>query len=159
MAKYGGEEYKDIYGIREIRFRGRVVNMCKELSTDLYTIAEAWVYGDLIQDGEKYYIKDRHSMNLIPVPKETICEYTGVNGCHSKLYENDILKRGKNLYVVTWKEGAFGLENVKTGRFKPFYQITTITYWEDNYEHIGNTIDNPNLINKDICEQSNSEQR
>ena len=146
MAKYGGEEYKDIYGIREIRFRGRVVNMCKELSTDLYTIAEAWVYGDLIQDGEKYYIKDRHSMNLIPVPKETICEYTGVNGCHSKLYENDILKRGKNLYVVTWKEGAFGLENVKTGRFKPFYQITTITYWEDNYEHIGNTIDNPDII-------------
>lgn len=146
MAKYGGEEYKDIYGIREIRFRGRVVNMCKELSTDLYTIAEAWVYGDLIQDGEKYYIKDRHSMNLIPVPKETICEYTGVNGCHSKLYENDILKRGKNLYIVTWKEGAFGLENVKTGRFKPFYQIMTITYWEDNYEHIGNTIDNPDII-------------
>lgn len=146
MAKYGDKEFKEIFGIREIRFRGRVMNICKELSTDLYTIAEAWVFGDLIQDGEKYYIKDRHNKNLIPVPKETICEYTGVNGCHSKLYENDILKRGKNLYVVTWKEGAFGLENIKTGRFKPFYQITTITYWEDNYEHIGNTIDNPDII-------------
>lgn len=150
MAKYGDKEFKDIYGIREIRFRARIPTVCKELNTEEYTVAEAWVYGDLVQDrigGERCFIKKHGSSELIPVPKETVCEYTGVNGCGCKLYEGDILQKGKRTFVVTWKDGAFGIENVNDGTFKPFCAMKD-RFWSDNFKCIGNTIDNPELINK-----------
>jgi hypothetical protein len=149
MAKYGGEEYKDIHGIREIRFRGRAYNVCKELCTSMYSIGDAWVYGDLIQDGDKYFIKSKWNANLIPVPKETIGEYTGVNGAHVKLYEGDILQKGKRIFLVTWKDGAFGIENVKTKDFKPFCAMKQ-KYWEDTFRHVGNMIDTPELLNQGV---------
>lgn len=151
MAKYGDKEFKEEYGIRELRFRGRVPNVIGELSTLYGTRGDAWVYGDLIQDkvgGDNFYIKKHGSSTLIPVPKETVGEYTGVNAAHCKLYEGDILQKGKRIFLVTWKDGAFGLENVKTKDFKPFCAMKQ-KYWEDTFRHVGNMIDTPELLKQD----------
>ena len=132
MAKYGDKEFKDIYGIRELRFRGRIQAVCRELNTEEYTVAEAWAYGDLVQDGvggERCFIK--------------------VNGCGCKLYEGDILQKGKRTFVVTWQDGAFGIENINDGTFKPFCAMKD-RFWADNFKHIGNTVDNPELIKQKI---------
>lgn len=151
MAKYGDKEFKDMYGIREIRFRGRVQSVCVDVELNMVYVTGTWVYGDLIQDkvgGERCFIKEHGSSTLIPVPKETVGEYTGVNAAHSKLYEGDILQKGKRIFLVTWKDGAFGLENVKTKDFKPFCAMKQ-KYWEDTFRHVGNMIDTPELLIQD----------
>lgn len=150
MAKYGDKEFKEIYGIRELRFRGKIHSVCTELNTLSRTIGDSWAYGDLVQEkvGGECFIKVHGGSALIPVPKETVGEYTGVNAAHCKLYEGDILQKGKRIFLVTWKYGAFGLENVKTKDFKPFCAMKQ-KYWEDTFRHVGNMIDTPELLKQD----------
>jgi uncharacterized phage protein (TIGR01671 family) len=124
--------------MREILFRGK----------NEYT---GWIYGDL-RNYEKSRAKAIFSHELlhrIEVIPETVGQYSGKDDDNGeKLFEGDIVKglflhSDSVLSVVTFKDGAFGLEwnrgTVKT--FSVFTSICNVTY-----EKIGNIFDNPELL-------------
>ena len=124
--------------MREILFRGK-------------NEYRGWIYGDL-RNYEKSGAKAIFSHELlhrIEVIPETVGQFTGLTDKNGKkIFEGDIVKglflhSDSVLSVVTFKDGAFGLEwnrgTVKT--FSAFASICNV-----RYEKIGNIFDNPELL-------------
>ena len=90
-----------------------------------------------------------YSSNFYRVDPATVGQYTGLtdkNG--TKIFEGDIVKRLfyfglPVLSVVTFKNGAFGLE-WNRGKVKEFSAFTSIC--NCTYEVIGNVYDNAELL-------------
>lgn len=118
-----------------------------------------WVEGDLIhyESGEvailekpfsKYGYEAIECSRRTKVLKETICQYTGLtdkNG--NKIWENDIVNLCEDFYIITWEkdEAMFVLEDVYVGLTESFKSADS--RW---CEVVGNTIDNPELLDKQI---------
>ena len=78
----------------------------------------------------------------------TLCQYTGlVDKKRNKIWENDIVNLCEDFYVITWEkdDAMFALEDVYFGISESFKSADS--RW---CEIIGNTIDNPELLDKQI---------
>lgn len=142
--------------MREILFRGKRKDngewvegfLCKkyfaELPHDRYAIMFKTEYDP------KRWNPDYMTAEIIP---ETVGQFTGMTDKNGeKMFEGDIVKglflHGSSiLSVVTFKDGAFGLEwnrgTVKT--FSAFTSICNVTY-----EKIGSIHDNPDLLKEGV---------
>lgn len=138
--------------MREILFRGkRIYN-------------SEWVQGNLVIDkndkphivSKDYFCEDGHHLQYyddtdkpVFIDPVTVGQYTGLtdkNG--TKIFEGDIIKRlfyleRPVLSVVTFKNGAFGLE-WNRGKVKEFSAFTSIC--NCTYEVIGNFYDDAELL-------------
>lgn len=129
--------------MREIIFRGKRLDNGE------------WVEGYFCHcirelNGGKTYLAiqqtDDNSLFFREVDPDTIGQYTGLTDKNGrKIFEGDIV-RGRFLFereilsVVTFKDGAFGLE-WNRGKAKEFSAFTSMCNIE--YEVIGNIYDNP----------------
>lgn len=114
-----------------------------------------WWCGCLLYDEESdrafiaKYFEDMAAY-LREVASETVGQYTGRTDRNDKpIFEGDIVT-GLFFHalpvtaVVTFQDGAFGLEWYRGGDLKTFYAFTSICNVE--YEVIGNIHDNPELM-------------
>ena len=127
--------------MREISFRGK------------YAPSGMWIIGDLRQypSGAKA-IKANDMMHIMEVDPDTIGQYTGLTDKHGKkIFEGDIVlavlpatrvlsEYVWPLHVVTFVDGAFGLEHNKN--FVPLKSFAPSV----TFEVIGNIHDNPELM-------------
>ena len=104
-----------------------------------------WVVGYIIRYGhtgkEKYYIVPTYASDLYSflIDSSTICRCTGYAG----IYEKDIFQCDDEMYVIEWSDYSLSWEaqaigntdNISLGEFEP-----------DEIYAIGNTIDNPELL-------------
>lgn len=140
--------------MREILFRARTI------SEDEYMDSGEWIEGFYTCfNGDEHRIYTGYSetdcgdhypdwFNVIP---ETVGQYTGLTDKNGKrIFDGDIVT-GLFLFglsvnaVVTFKDGAFGLEWYR-GNVKTFDAFTSICNVE--HEVIGNIHDNPELMNR-----------
>lgn len=118
--------------MREILFRGKSIDNGE------------WAVGDLlVNDIEgKAAIRNRSTLEVIPVIPRTVGEYTGLKDQNGKkIFEGDILSDGDDTYKVVFDEGVFQIENshYTTGVYVAIH-IDKID------EVIGNAYDNPELL-------------
>lgn len=126
--------------MRDIKFRGKRIDNGE------------WVYGSLLNDfgGDTWIIntlqeiKDATIKNVWhKVAPETVGQYTGLRDKNEKeIYEGDITKDPDgNAFEVIWNKGAasFELQN-KTSHF------LFVQRYIDMFEVIGNTYENPDLL-------------
>ena len=124
-----------------------------------------WVEGYLVKACQNTYpngyeIIDKNGINYdeldcwqssftsYEVDEKTICQYTGlVDKKRNKIWENDIVNHCEDFYVITWEkdDAMFALEDVYFGISESFKSAES--RW---CEIIGNTIDNPELLDKQI---------
>ena len=161
--------------MRKIKFRGKPVKPVNPDALPEYAdwVKDGWVYGYLIGkdvivgkvvDFEDDYFNTDFWCRVKP---ETVGQYTGLNDSKgSEIYEGDIIryplfsdkppsKRPKKKYILVcrkiyWddKEAAWGLEEEYKVREYPY--STEYNYgWRSNCEVIGNSIDNPELLEVD----------
>lgn len=104
-----------------------------------------WVVGYIARYGytgrEKYYIIPSYASDLYSflIDSSTICRCTGYAG----IYEKDIFQCDDEMYVIEWSDYSLSWEaqaigntdNISLGEFEP-----------DEIYAIGNTIDNPELL-------------
>jgi uncharacterized phage protein (TIGR01671 family) len=134
-------------GMREILFRGKAVN--------LHNGSKDFVYGQYVKNrGGKMIYSDtwEYGIQKHYVIEETVGQYTGLTDKNGKkIFEGDIVAGA--LYwqetpkngVVAFREGSFGLiwYRGEIEQFNAFSSMCNITY-----EVVGNTHDNPELLNR-----------
>ena len=125
--------------MREIKFRG------KDKSTN------EWVYGDLIHEHGQVFIRShiRGRICIIPVKPETVGQFIGsydINGIG--IYEGDIIR----YEYEDEKEGYIAIDKVEYvdlySGFYPFYKSAVFRAEVSQAEILGNTYDNPELLEK-----------
>ena len=124
--------------------------LCKAKRTD----NGEWVIGGLVRYGftgrEKYYIVPSYASDLyaLGIDPSTICRCTGLKDKNGKLiWENDIVNclTEECCGYISWNESEAGFYfNVllEDGRFEE----ENIYDYQDCIEVIGNTFDNPELL-------------
>jgi uncharacterized phage protein (TIGR01671 family) len=127
--------------MREILFRGK------------RTEDGEWMCGNLTIWSDKSASIDKEPTEASPlyaVVPETVGQYTGLTDKNGKqIFEGDIVT-GLFLFalpvkaVVTFQDGAFGLEWYRGGDLRAFNAFTSVCNVE--YEVIGNIHDNPELL-------------
>lgn len=115
--------------MRKIKFRGRCV------------ITGNWAYGYYYPSKGNYIIRDAEDKETIVMP-ESVGQFTGLkdkNG--TEIYDGDIMKG--------FPEGTIGVVKYSDSQhgFWMYQDMkTTATYWSVECEVIGNTHENPELI-------------
>ncbi len=123
--------------MREIKFRGK-------------DLLGKWIYGDLIQENWKGALNTKKKVYMIKknkratiVLEDSIGQSTGLHDKNGKeIYEGDIFNLGDNkiLYIVEWFDTGLN------GRQKGNSSRVGLQYWKSEIEVIGNTTDNPELL-------------
>lgn len=118
--------------MREILFKAKRINNGK------------WIEGYYFYNPniDKHFVHNWLSGGLVEVNKDTICRFTGFNDKNgNKIWENDIVMLGEDLYIITWEEddAMFALKDV--GIIEHFGNVDS--KW---CEVVGNKFDNPKLL-------------
>lgn len=108
---------------------------------------KSWIYGYLIKDtyGHCRIQFDAKQFSQVIIP-ETIGQFTGLRDKNGvKIYERDIIKRENEIIIVLWnnKYACFTLHCHNWSCLGFFYEDLDV----DKVEVIGNTYDNPELLN------------
>ena len=133
--------------MRDIKFRAKI----KSSKIDKYKI------GDWIYYSTKDVFENNFGHNLIEVIPESVGQYTGKHDIKgARIYGGDKIKwiEHPNTPVAVHKEMAEKLGEIKWdesraefgAKFSGFSGLYTMLYAEDSWEIIGNTTDNPNLL-------------
>lgn len=132
---------------RKIKFRGKDKD-------------NNWVNGDLIhgvntKKGNLYILPLEHNLAYIPnchyldgvkIENKTIGQFTGLRDKNGvEIYERDVLKEGNQIILVLWDNeyASFTLHCENWSCLGFFYEDLDV----DKVEVIGNTYDNPELLN------------
>lgn len=135
-----------------IKYRG------KRLSSGEWIESESILH-KIVNDNTRLYIpapKNSSSHpSWLPIVPESLCLFTTFKDANGKeIFTKDILhtrykdemeENGfSDVYIeVTFQKGCFGFIGEITGKFIPFIEDDL-----SDYKVVGNTIDNPNLIEK-----------
>ena len=117
--------------MREIRFRGKA------------ELGGYWVYGDLVHNEDKVYIRRTYWNNeVVIVSPETVGQFTGLYTSKGySVFEGDIMRDLKGeYYVVKHVAGAF---RVYGANYSEFLSCADL---DDIDEVVGNKWDNPEMI-------------
>jgi hypothetical protein len=130
---------------REIEFRGKLSN-------------GEWKYGSLInftntasREGKcRIFSKDQINMYAnTDVDPDTVGQYTGLTLKKTKVYDGDIIKCGKEKFVVVWEESGFYIKKI-TAEYKDGLSPGSWRLWEilayRSRKVIGNIHDNKELL-------------
>ena len=119
---------------REIKFRGKSQS------------SGEWFYGYLFQSdsGERTHIIKNYK-GCLDIDPDTVGEFTGLRDKNKiEIYENDLVKCGKDIYEIIWNRGMFILKNIGSS----VVGDTSLGLMLDVFdlEIIGNRYDNPELL-------------
>lgn len=129
---------------REIKFRAWFEERKRFLDTD------EWYIGALGSKYLSYAVKPYNKNDII------VEQYTGLKDKNGKeIYEGDIVRTTDRVTVkdlifpigvVEFKQQAFWICNVPSGRPDFTHNETLLQYWETDLEVIGNIHENPELL-------------
>lgn len=129
---------------REILFRGKRVDN------------NEWVYG-IVHHNLAYILNSKYLNEYedwIKVIPETVGQFTGVKIKDEKVFEGDILKRGREskptfIALIEFKHGVFGGTTLPhKNHFIEMPRLPRCDYDGTGYDEIiGNVHDNPELLN------------
>ena len=129
--------------------------MPREIMFKAKSIEEnVWVHGFPYLEGDQAFICLMGSKT--PVRKETICEYTGLTAWGVDIYENDIYtveENVKNAMLRKVIHHVSGFTGFQIGRKQEHYNrqfvpVDNMGEVKNQIKVIGNTIDNPELIDE-----------
>ena len=135
--------------MRELLFRGQTRKKGDKVWMNGKPVDGNWVYGGIFK-GEGCYsvLYTYEPIDKRVVYTDTIGQYTGLTDKNKvKIFEDDILKLRRTIYVVEWKNGclyAVQKNNLKAGVSVVNKLIHLLV--EEGAEVIGNTHDNPELL-------------
>lgn len=135
--------------MRELLFRGQTRKKGDKVWMNGKPVDGNWVYGGIFK-GEGCYsvLYTYEPIDKRVVYTDTIGQYTGMTDKNKvKIFEDDILKLRRTIYVVEWKNGclyAVQKNNLKAGVSVVNKLIHLLV--EEGAEVIGNTHDNPELL-------------
>ena len=118
---------------REIKFRG--------LRPD-----KVWIYGNLIQSGQRTYMVREKDYYNFKVKAETIGQFTGLYDKNGKeIYEGDVVGDSKIRWIVKWNKHRMGFSLYPTTE-QLYDEMPVNVENKLGYEIIGNVYDNPELL-------------
>ena len=135
--------------MRELLFRGQTRKKGDKVWMNGKPIDGNWVYGGIFKGEGCYSVLYTYDpIDKRVVYTDTIGQYTGMTDKNKvKIFEDDILKLRRTIYVVEWKNGclyAVQKNNLKAGVSVVNKLIHLLV--EEGAEVIGNTHDNPELL-------------
>lgn len=135
--------------MRDLLFRGQTRKKGEKVFMDGRPVDANWVYGGIFQGkGDFSVIYTYEPIEKRPVYTDTVGQYTGINDKNgTKVFEGDILKFGKYLYVVEWEDGslcAFQKNYLKDGISEIYKPVRVLA--DAGAEVIGNIYENPELL-------------
>ncbi len=135
--------------MRDLLFRGQTRKKGEKVFMDGRPVDANWVYGGIFQGkGDFSVIYTYEPIEKRPVYTDTVGQYTGIDDKNGKkIFEDDILKFGKYLYVVEWEDGslcAFQKNYLKDGISESYKPVRVLA--DDGAEVIGNIYENPELL-------------
>lgn len=135
--------------MRELLFRGQTRKKGDKVWMNGKPVDGNWVYGGIFKGEGCYSVLYTYDpIDKRVVYTDTIGQYTGMTDKNKvKIFEDDILKLRRTIYVVEWKNGclyAVQKNNLKAGVSVVNKLIHLLV--EEGAEVIGNTHDNPELL-------------
>ena len=135
--------------MRELLFRGQTRKKGNKVWMNGKPVDGNWVYGGIFKGEGCYSVLYTYDpIDKRVVYTDTIGQYTGMTDKNKvKIFEDDILKLRRTIYVVEWKNGclyAVQKNNLKAGVSVVNKLIHLLV--EEGAEVIGNTHDNPELL-------------
>lgn len=119
---------------REIKFRGKSQS------------SGEWFYGYLFKSdsGESTHIRTNYK-GCLNIDPDTVGEYTGLRDKNKiEIYENDLIKCGKDIYEIIWNRGMFVLKNIHSSVIGDISLGLMLDVFD--LEIIGNRYDNSELL-------------
>ena len=130
--------------MRDLLFRGQTRKKGEKVFMDGRPVDANWVYGGIFQGKGDFSVIYTYE----PVYTDTVGQYTGIDDKNGKkIFEDDILKFGKYLYVVEWEDGslcAFQKNYLKDGISESYKPVRVLA--DDGAEVIGNIYESPELL-------------
>ena len=135
--------------MRELLFRGQTRKKGDKVWMNGKQVDGNWVYGGIFKGEGCYSVLYTYDpIDKRVVYTDTIGQYTGMTDKNKvKIFEDDILKLRRTIYLVEWKNGclyAVQKNNLKAGVSVVNKLIHLLA--EEGAEVIGNTHDNPELL-------------
>lgn len=135
--------------MRDLLFRGQTRRKGERVLMNGKPIDANWVYGGIFQGkGDFSVIYTNEPIKKIPVYTDTVGQYTGIDDKDgTKIFEGDILKLKRHLYVIEWKSGCLYasqksyLKDSVSAFYKPVDDLI-----DEGAEVIGNIYDNQELL-------------
>lgn len=130
--------------MRDLLFRGQTRKKGEKVFMDGTPVDGNWVYGGIFQGkGDFSVIYTYDPIEKRPVYTDTVGQYVGVDDKNgTKVFEGDILKLKRHLYVIEWKGGCL---------YASQSSISTVCRLIEDLidggaEVVGNIHDNPELL-------------
>lgn len=135
--------------MRDLLFRGQTRKKGEKVFMDGRPVDANWVYGGIFQGKGNFSVMYTYEpIEKRPVYTDTVGQYTGFDDKNGKkIFEDDILKFGKYLYVVEWEDGslcAFQKNYLKDGISEIYKPVRVLA--DAGAEVIGNIYENPELL-------------
>ena len=135
--------------MRDLLFRGQTRKKGEKVFMDGRPVDANWVYGGVFQGkGDFSVMYTYEPIEKRPVYTDTVGQYTGFDDRNgTKVFEGDILKLKRHLYVIEWVNGCLYASQknfLKSDVSAGYLLIEGLV--KDGAEVIGNIYENPELL-------------
>ena len=135
--------------MRDLFFRGQTRRKGEKVFMDGRPVDANWVYGGIFQGkGDFSVMYTYEPIEKRPVYTDTVGQYTGFDDKNgTKVFEGDILRLKRHLYVIEWKNGCLyaSQKNFLKGNVSARYLLIEGLV-KDGAEVIGNIYESPELL-------------
>lgn len=135
--------------MRDLLFRGQTRKKGEKVFMDGTPVDGNWVYGGVFQGkGDFSVIYTYDPVEKKAVYTDTVGQYAGIDDKNgTKVFEGDILKLKRHIYVIEWKGGCLyaSQKNYLKDGASGYYKLID-SLMNEGAEIIGNIHDNPELL-------------